>query len=96
MTTRTVSALLLLFASIYSTQANEVSSIRCNGKFVQPGMDKFKVIALCGTPKASEVISGEDEPKVEKLMYRFKRSSSAPMTLLTFKLGKLHKIEQLK
>ena len=76
--------------------ANEVSAIRCDGRFIQSGMDKFQVIELCGKPKASEILSGEDEPKVEKLVYRFKRSSSSPLTLMTFKLGKLHKIEQIR
>lgn len=89
---------LILFLVLITSfaHAKDMRSIRCKGGFVKLDMDKYKVMDLCGTPLDREVISGSDGDKVEKLVYKFKKLNSAPMTFFTFKAGKLKLIEQSK
>lgn len=72
----------------------ERSTIRCNGGFVKKAMSKYKVIDLCGKPLDSEVISGQDEVKIENIIYKFKQSSTAPLIIFTFRAGILIKITE--
>lgn len=69
-------------------------SIRCDGGHIRHGMDKYQVISRCGDPKASETISGDNQLKVDKLVYKFKRSPSAPLIIFTFRGGKLINIKE--
>lgn len=84
---------LLFLLTLTSTLAHSVDrerfSIRCNGGFVKKEMNKYKVIDLCGSPLESEVISGNNKVKVENLIYKFKKSKSAPLIIFTFQSGKL-------
>ncbi|REL30895.1 DUF2845 domain-containing protein [Thalassotalea euphylliae] len=70
------------------------SSVRCDGGHIRHGMDKYQVISRCGDPRAQETISGDDQPKVDKLVYKFKRSPSAPLIIFTFRGGKLINIKE--
>ncbi|WP_077339104.1 DUF2845 domain-containing protein [Pseudocolwellia agarivorans] len=90
--------LFLLMLTSISTLADsfnrELFSIRCKGGFVKKEMNKYKVINLCGSPLESEVISGGNEVKSENLIYKFKKSNSAPLIIFTFKSGVLIKITE--
>ncbi|WP_371376785.1 DUF2845 domain-containing protein [Thalassotalea aquiviva] len=89
--------LIIALATLFNfAHAAEMRSIRCPGGFVKLKMDKYKVMDLCGTPKDKEVISGDNQTKEERLIYKFKKSKSAPYTFFTFRSGKLTLIEKSK
>tara|TARA_R110002050_G_scaffold271009_6_gene414161 strand:+ start:94 stop:381 length:288 start_codon:yes stop_codon:yes gene_type:complete len=86
--------LLTLTPALAHSIDRERFSIRCDGGFVKKEMNKYKVIDLCGSPLESETISGKNEVKSENLIYKFKKSKSAPLIIFTFKEGKLMTITE--
>lgn len=69
-------AFSLLFASFsIAGGANQVSNVKCKGGWISKGTGKLEVIAACGDPKYSEVISGANQVKEEKLLYKIKRKN---------------------
>ena len=70
------------------------SSVRCDGGHIRHGMDKYQVIGRCGSPRAQETISGDDQVKIDRLVYKFKQSPKAPLIIFTFRGGKLANITE--
>ncbi|MFD2168263.1 DUF2845 domain-containing protein [Thalassotalea euphylliae] len=83
---------LALWTESIAAAERERATIRCKGGHVRGGMEKFKVMSICGTPLDSDVVSGADQVKVEKLLYKLKKSPSAPLIIFTFKGGRLFSI----
>jgi len=86
--------LLTLTSALVHSFERELFAIRCDGGFVKKEMSKYKVINLCGSPLDSEIISGKNEVKSENLVYKFKKSKSAPLIIFTFRAGILIKITE--
>jgi|GEM_PF-1967249 len=86
--------LLTLTSALAHSFDRELFAIRCDGGFVKKEMSKYKVINLCGPALNNEIISGNDEVKSENLVYKFKKSKSAPLIIFTFRAGILMKITQ--
>ncbi|MEH6358820.1 MAG: DUF2845 domain-containing protein [Pseudomonadales bacterium] len=61
--------LVVLAAGLFSTQA-QASSFKCNNYFVSTGDRKAIVLLRCGEPFFAEVVSGDDETKVEEWTYK--------------------------
>lgn len=72
----------------------EIANVHCKGGWITQGDDKFLVIQRCGQPLMTDVISGSDERKVEKLAYQLGNSKTAPLTIVTVTAGKVSKLER--
>lgn len=71
--------------------AETTGSYRCAKGYVKVEDDKYLVIDKCGTPIASEVLSGSDDFKKEKLVFKFGQQGN--LVYFTFFDGKLIEIE---
>jgi len=78
-----ITALLTSFSGF--TQAD---SFKCGNKFVTTGDSKAIVLLRCGEPFFAEVISADDERKVEQWTYRPPQAGSF-LRILTFDGGRL-------
>lgn len=81
--------IIVLF--VISVQAETTGAYRCSKGYVKVEDDKYLVIYKCGTPIASEVLSGSDELKKEKLVFKFGQQGN--LVYFTFVDGKLTQIE---
>jgi hypothetical protein len=73
--------------------ASAASTMRCGNSLITPGDTKVTVERECGPPAYREVISGEDEPRVEQWLYEFGYGRFP--YLLTFKGLRLVRIQVL-
>lgn len=80
--------LLLMAASANAGDAN----FKCNNDFVRLGDTKYQVLTRCGEPIYREVVSGDDETKVEEWIYN---SSTGYKRILRFHGGRLARIDRL-
>lgn len=67
-------------------------SFKCGNRFVSIGDSKATVLLRCGEPFFAEVISGEDQIRVEQWAYK-KKGYRSFIRILTFSGGKLRDIE---
>lgn len=84
---------LLLISSNAVAKDFEVANVHCDGGWITQGDDKFDVIQRCGQPLMTDVVSGDQSPKVEKLAYQLGNSKNAPLTIVTLVAGKVRKLE---
>ncbi len=63
-------------------------SFKCGNKFVEIGDSKAIVLLRCGEPFFAEVISGDEERKVEQWSYK-KPGYRSFLRILTFSNGRL-------
>jgi hypothetical protein len=66
----------------------QAESFKCGDKFVSIGDSKAVVLLRCGEPFFAEVISADDERKVEQWTYR-KSQKGSFLRILTFSGGRL-------
>ena len=71
--------------------AAQADTLRCHNGMVAIGDSKVAVHERCGEPFYQEVISGEDQAKVEQWYY--KPGPGEFMRILTFRSGRLESIE---
>ncbi|MEZ5523894.1 MAG: DUF2845 domain-containing protein [Pseudomonadales bacterium] len=74
---------LLLLAGSASAE-----SFKCRNKFISTGDRKAIVLLRCGEPLFAEVVSGDDEVKVEEWTYK-SRGYKGFLRILTFRGGRL-------
>ena len=86
--------LMTLITVSWLADAATIRSVRCDHGFAKVGEDKYLVLENCGKPKYSEVTSGTQDPKKERLIYQFR--SSGYLTAFNFENGKLVLIEEIK
>lgn len=79
--------LLLLATGLFSAQV-QASSFKCNNKFVSTGDRKAVVLLRCGEPFFAEVVSGDDETKIEEWTYKSKGYKGF-LRVLTFRGSRL-------
>lgn len=82
-----IGLLMLVMAGLFSTQAL-ASSFKCNNDFVSTGDIKAVVLLRCGEPFFAEVVSGDDETKVEEWTYK-SRGYKGFLRVLTFRGSRL-------
>lgn len=91
-TTKTfVSILLLAMGSAWVGTAHG-DLLKCKNGIVATGDSKVKVILNCGDPFYAEVISGDDQVKVEQWYYKL--GGGRFIRQLTFRAGKLVRIKK--
>ncbi|TAA48098.1 DUF2845 domain-containing protein [Corallincola spongiicola] len=88
----------LLFISIVSSAivvagTYTVTNVKCEGGWVTREDDKLVVISKCGSPVLSDVVSGDDETKVERVGFQLENEKQ--ITIFTFKAGKVVLIEKI-
>lgn len=67
-------------------------SFKCGNRFVSIGDSKAEVLLRCGEPFFAEVISGDDQVKVEQWAYK-KKGYRSFIRILTFSGGVLRDIK---
>ena len=70
--------LLLLIPAIVFAD----TSWRCNGRLIQTGDTKAKVLARCGEPLAKDVVSGDNQVVIEKWVYAESQSFARVLTFV--------------
>lgn len=63
-------------------------SFKCSNQFVSVGDRKATVLLRCGEPLFAEVVSGDDEIKIEEWTYE-PRGYKGFLRILTFRGGRL-------
>lgn len=79
---------LLLFVFVLSVGQAQASSFKCNNDFVSVGDRKVTVLVRCGEPFFAEIISGDDDLKVEEWTYK-SSAYKGFLRVLRFNGGKL-------
>ena len=79
--------LLLMFVAPHAF----ADSFKCGKHFVETGDSKASVLLRCGKPLFQEVVSGDEERKVEQLTYKG-RGYRGFIRILTFEAGVLRRI----
>jgi len=79
---------LSLFVFVLCAGQAQASSFKCNNDFVSVGDRKVTVLLRCGEPFFAEIISGDDELKIEEWTYK-SRAYKGFLRVLTFHGGKL-------
>ncbi len=87
---RTVTLLALLM--VLGTGFAHAESFKCGKHFVEIGESKVSVLLHCGEPIYTEVISADDERKIEQWAYKG-RGYRAFIRILTFDGGTLKHIK---
>ena len=87
-----MSRLILIMVCLFTAVSTQAGSFKCGTKLVQPGDGKVVVLDRCGEPLFKEVISGEDQFKVEQWTYKA-RGYRSFVRILTFQGGRLSRIE---
>ena len=83
---------LALWALVWVASSVEASSFKCGNRVVETGDVKAVVLNNCGEPIFKEVISADDERKIEQWTYR-SRGYRSFVRVLTFRGGRLSRIE---
>jgi len=84
---KVISWMALLVLALFVGQA-QASSFKCNNYFVSVGDRKVTVLLRCGEPFFAEIISGDDELKIEEWTYK-SSAYKGFLRVLTFHGGKL-------
>lgn len=79
--------LVFLSALLFVVQAH-AAGFKCNNAFVTIGDRKATVLLRCGEPLFAEVVSGDDEIKIEEWTYE-PRGYKGYLRVLTFHGGRL-------
>ena len=90
---RTIGLLAISLITSWYIDAATIKAVRCAHGFAKVGEDKYLVLENCGKPKYSEVVSGAQDPKKERLIYQFR--SKGYLTAFNFEGGKLVLIEEI-
>ena len=89
--------LLLLVFVIFShttiASSMDVSLVRCKKGVVKIGDDKFSALERCGKPTYTELLSGSNEPRLEKLLFKRKRKHTIEMQIYK---GKIQRMSLIK
>jgi len=83
-----VKVCLLLLLLVFFAGQTQASSFKCNNEFVSTGDRKATVLLRCGEPFFAEVVSGDDEIKIEEWAYK-SRGYKGFLRVLTFHGGRL-------
>ena len=83
---------IILFAALH-TQAKTIRAHGCGQDFVRIGDSKWDVIAKCGEPLHTEVVSGNNQKKKELLVYNAKRYPAHKKLIFSFESGQLAEIK---
>jgi hypothetical protein len=79
--------LLILTLALFAGHV-EASSFKCNNHFVSVGDGKASVLLRCGEPLFAEVVSGDNDVKVEEWTYK-SRAYKGYLRVLKFRGGRL-------
>jgi len=79
---------LSLFVFALCAGQLQASSFKCNNSFVSVGDRKVTVLLRCGEPFFAEIISGDDELKIEEWTYK-SSAYKGFLRVLTFHGGRL-------
>lgn len=91
--------LLMLFTlwlgGSYAIQAaaTETKTFRCKQGVVKLGDDKFAALKRCGEPSYSELLSGSDEPKRERLLYERKHKHAIELIVYRGKITRMRLVK---
>lgn len=77
-------------AMLYISNA-PADSFRCGGKLVRVGDTKIDVLQKCKEPQLKEVVSGDDEHKIEQWIYQ--RGGRKFPVIVTFRGVKVSNVE---
>lgn len=83
--------LIFLSALLFAVHA-QAAGFKCNNAFVSVGDRKATVLLRCGEPLFAEVVSGDDEIKIEEWTYE-PRGYKGYLRVLTFHGGRLVDID---
>ena len=90
--TMTMAMTMLGLVLVVSLPAEADVSFKCKNKFVRLGDSKYEVLTRCGEPVYREVVSGDDQTKVEEWIYD---SSTGHKRILRFHGSRLSNIQRL-
>ncbi|WP_016956656.1 DUF2845 domain-containing protein [Catenovulum agarivorans] len=77
----------------HQAQAKTIRAHGCGQDFVRIGDSKWDVIAKCGEPLHTEVISGDSQNKKELLVYNAKLYPAHKKLIFSFESGQLEEIK---
>ncbi|MGY5450675.1 hypothetical protein ACVFI8_06975 [Agarivorans sp. MS3-6] len=83
--------LLVIAISVLAGNGSEVSNINCSGTWIRSETDKLTLISACGKAEYSEVVSGDNNNKLEGLLYTI----NGKRYVIYLKTGRVTKIEWL-
>jgi hypothetical protein len=78
--------------SALAINATRISNIKCDGGWISSGTSKLEVISYCGSPKYTDVTSGDNVVKREDLLYTIKRKDY----IISIRDGKVTEIGMIK
>lgn len=84
--------ILFLTGPVQAQSSLDVSQVKCAKGWIRADSDKFQVLSFCGEAQQVEVISGDTEPKTERLMYQVKNKHY----VIWLRNGRVTKIEYLR
>lgn len=79
---------LFILALVLFAGPAQASSFKCNNRFVSVGDGKATVLLRCGEPLFAEVVSGDNDVKVEQWTYK-SRGYKGYLRVLKFRGGRL-------
>lgn len=82
-----MAAVIVLTVCVFAV-GTQAGGFKCNNQFVSIGDRKATVLLRCGEPLFAEVVSGDDDVKVEEWTYE-PRGYKGFLRVLTFRGGRL-------